>query len=296
MVGFEYERRDTYQELTDFLLDTSLETHELGLSSNDEMIYALSVGDLTKPMYLVDGGLHGAHEWRTVHWVKEFAERFNNPENDSNKPIIEEIKKDFCLMVVPCLNTYGYINNSYTNANGVNLNRNFPHGWEGFNIEGTTTPGHSQYKGSSPMSEPESNIIKGLFDKYNVVAHVNTHTSGSYYGYTIENASSMQDSRRVVAQDFFDSMNMIFDGLQPWNEQMTGKYGPFSNRSTPNVPWITEWGGLQDSKVGGNTFSIIFETGSLETNYFQSELGMTGLLLIVKLVHNWKKTGKLLSV
>ena len=95
----------------------------------------------------------------------------------------------------------GYLNNNYCNANGVNLNRNFPIGWHTYTATGNDVPGHSQYKGPAPMSEPESQALASVFDNYNVVGHISTHTSGGFM-VTIENASTMQDSRKIIVEDF----------------------------------------------------------------------------------------------
>lgn len=293
--GFNYDKFTTYEEVRNFILNTELDVHELGLSSSNQMIYGLSVGDLSKPMILIDGVMHGAHEWRNLHWVKEFAERFDNPPDDRNKIFFEELKREYCLMVVPCLNPYGYINDDYRNANGINLNRNFPVGFDSYVAPGYDEPGSGNAKGTHAFSEPESQIIKNLVETYRIAIYVNTHTSGGYYGYSVENASGMLDSRKVLVDEFGESMKLNFPGMIPSNEDGTRFYGPIVHRNYPEVPWVTEWLSREENNLPHKPFALIFESGSLETKEKGAEIGMTGLFLIIKHVHEYIKTGNLIA-
>lgn len=274
--GLDYTKLLTYQEISDYLLDTNCQTHELGLSSNGDMVYGLSVGDLTKPMIFIDGTMHGGHEWRCTHWVKEFIERINNPLNDVNKQLIKEIKTRFCIMVIPCLNTYGYLNNTYTNANGVNLNRNFPVGWDAYPMY---EAGHSQCKGTAPFSEPESQIIKYIIDTYRVVGYVNCHTWGGFYGGIFERSSTTK-SFWTILDDMKKSLHLSIPECEI----------TITSHQSATVPWVTEWVGSQDSKCGKNVLALIFESGSLETDYMKAELGMTGLFVYSYYCYKWFKT------
>ena len=101
MKGFHYEKFSNYAEITDYLTNSGLDVHELGLSSGGHMIYGLSIGDLSKPMLLVDGTIHGGHEWRCTHWVTEFGKRLLNPIKDTNYQAIENLKLDYCIMLFP---------------------------------------------------------------------------------------------------------------------------------------------------------------------------------------------------
>lgn len=280
--GFKYIKLSNYLEITDYILDTECQVHELGLSSSGDMVYGLSVGDLSKPMIFIDGTMHGAHEWRCTHWVKEFIERIDQPLLDDNKPIIEEFKTKFCFMVIPCLNTYGYTHNSYQNSNGVNLNANFPIGWDEYKIDGYDIPGHIRYKGSAPFSEPESQIIKNIFDTYRVIGHVNCHTWGGATGGVFETSSG-----NIPQRTFLNSvMDEIKTSFPEKSQSLTVRY-----RTVPSTPWVTEWGAVQDSKAGRATVSVIFETGSLETEHMQAELGMTGLFIFSKNLLRLFETG-----
>ena len=80
------------------------------------------------------------------------------------KFLIEEYLKenlDTRLLFIPCLNQYGFGNKTRTNANGVDLNRNFPTAnWE-------LTQRNEFFGGDSPASEQETKFVIETIEKYN---------------------------------------------------------------------------------------------------------------------------------
>src|SRR5690625_148564 len=277
--GSDFTKLGNYQEITDFLMDTKCDIHELGPSSNDDEVYGLSVGDTSKPMILVDGTMHGGHEWTCTHWVKAFIEMIADPPNNYWKPFIEKMRAEFCFFAIPCLNTYGYLNNSYLNANGVNLNRNFPLGWDKYR---TDEPGHSQYKGPEPFSEPESKMIKEFVEKYKVVGYVNCHTWGGYKGHVFETSSTVKEFRTLL-DDISDSIQITFPDFEKVMRYRNG----------PSTPWVTEWMGDESSKLGKDILCVIYEVGSEESNYNKSKLGVTSLLIYSYYIYKWFRERKL---
>lgn len=259
--GFDFEKLETYEELEGFILDTSCEVHELGRDLNNYKIYGLSVGDLSKPMIFIDGAIHGWHEWRTVHWTKGFIERMNNPQNDGNLHLIEKMKSKFCFMVIPCLSRANYIN--LKRDNFVDLNRNFPIGWDNY------VDNPEVRKGDYPISEPESQAIKSVIDTYRVFAYVNTHTWGSNVGGVIETTWTGKKYQKIY-EDIHKSINLSLgvDIMQ------------LKSRNSATTPWASEWVCSQDSKCGGNVLGVIMESGGGQPENFQAELGMTALFII----------------
>jgi murein peptide amidase A len=64
------------------------------------------------------------------------------------------------LWLVESMNPDGVANQVRGNGNGVDLNRNFPYRWGPIG-----TPGDSQYAGSGPASEPETQAMVNFMDQ-----------------------------------------------------------------------------------------------------------------------------------
>ena len=97
------------------------------------------------------------------------------------------------LYFVPCVNPDGYEHNLRTHPNGggmwrknrrdnqdgtygVDLNRNYPVGWEAPHGGNSTRTGSSVYRGPAPMSEPEVQALVRFSATRSFVQVVNTHT------------------------------------------------------------------------------------------------------------------------
>jgi g-D-glutamyl-meso-diaminopimelate peptidase len=64
------------------------------------------------------------------------------------------------------------------NARGVDLNYNFAANWEGINVS-LTHPSANGYKGTNPLSEPESQAIANLIQGTGFNAVINYHAMGN---------------------------------------------------------------------------------------------------------------------
>lgn len=74
------------------------------------------------------------------------------------------------VLYIPCLNPDGKELNIRTNANGVDLNRNFPaKNWK-------LLPKDRYFGGESPLSEIESKFLKEVIEKYTPDAILTLHT------------------------------------------------------------------------------------------------------------------------
>ena len=69
------------------------------------------------------------------------------------------------------------------NARGVDLNRNFDAGWESY--EGVSYPSSDHYKGTHPVSEPETQAIVNAVHANNTILTISYHSTGSviYWDY-----------------------------------------------------------------------------------------------------------------
>lgn len=124
----------------------------IGYSAKGRPITAWRFGTgASKIMYL--GSIHG-NEKGTKYlldgWIKDLEANFH------------KIPSGRSIIVVPNLNPDGFASNNRKNANGVDLNRNFPaNNWKA----DVTIPGGELVKnggGSSALSEPEAKAIAGF--------------------------------------------------------------------------------------------------------------------------------------
>ncbi len=70
------------------------------------------------------------------------------------------------LLFIPCLNPDGLQNNTRTNANGVDLNRNFPTKNWGEDTSAAGDNPDDYYGGKSPASEIETQFVIDIIEKY----------------------------------------------------------------------------------------------------------------------------------
>jgi len=120
-------------------LDLSTERVGLGLSVDGRPIVAERSGTVGGRRVLVIGVIHG-NEDAGVAIVDELR----------SEPVPEGVE----LWIVESMNPDGQAAQVRGNANGVDLNRNFPYGWG--TIGG---PGDPQYAGPAPASEPETQAM-----------------------------------------------------------------------------------------------------------------------------------------
>lgn len=107
---------------------------------------------------IIVSGLHGSeysHPLTTATFIEMLL-------SDTDDKIITALRDNFHFIIVPSANPWGYNNAIRSNANGVNLNRNFPAGWR---AQGTPSD-FGDYSGTSPMSEPESQAINSVIQEH----------------------------------------------------------------------------------------------------------------------------------
>jgi protein MpaA len=120
-------------------LDLSVEQVGLGFSAGGSPIVAERSGTVGGRRVLVIGVIHG--------------------DEDDGLAIVDELRAEPVpdgveLWIVDSMNPDGQSAQERGNANGVDLNRNFPYNWGPIG-----TPGDSQYAGPGPASEPETQAI-----------------------------------------------------------------------------------------------------------------------------------------
>ena len=123
---------------------------------------------------MIIGGIHGGYDWNTIALADQFITYVNdNP---------DVIPSDVTLYILPDMNPDGDARShdewGRVNANGVDLNRNFPIGW------GPTWDRSGCYdltlttSGRGPGSEPETRLVMNFIASHKINALFDYHTAG----------------------------------------------------------------------------------------------------------------------
>lgn len=125
------------------------------------------------PTMVVVGCQHGFEKcaaFGIYYFVKDIVENYYKSE------VLSYIRSNMRLIIIPVANPWGFDNNSYVNANGVNLNRNWwsPE-WEKYT--GTTA---TEASGDVPFDQQETQMIRDVIMSVpEAVAVIDYHTAGS---------------------------------------------------------------------------------------------------------------------
>jgi predicted deacylase len=170
----------------------SLVSYEVvGKTVQGKDILMFKIGNPYGGRVLIDGAIHGDENLGSellyffVKWLLT-----------SSDPLAKRILMGNYLLLIPALNVDSY-GKYRTNANGVDLNRNFATGW---NSGGSTDPTSKYYRGPAPLSEPESQALVQVFKVWKPSFYINLHRGGSVlYGSKYCNSTyySMLYSRMV---------------------------------------------------------------------------------------------------
>ena len=151
----------------------------LGTASDGQMIYLydfkpVRISNQNKPIpkIIIVAGQHGTEKCNVFGWYYFVRDLLNNW---NKHPSLEYLRNHVELMIVPVVNTYGFDNFTYKNANEVNINRNYDSNWT--LLEDTAS---SQYGGAEPFDQPESQIIRDLIlSNEDALMVVDSHTCSS---------------------------------------------------------------------------------------------------------------------
>lgn len=113
------------------------------------------IGNSGKNNILIIGVFHG-DEPQGKYLIKKYL-------NDSLAPCGKGANN---LLFIPCLNPDGIQNNTRTNANGIDLNRNFPtENWGEDTSQAGDNPA-DYFGGTAPASEIETQFVIDVIEKY----------------------------------------------------------------------------------------------------------------------------------
>ncbi|MGQ9559960.1 MAG: M14 family zinc carboxypeptidase [Candidatus Oleimicrobiaceae bacterium] len=201
----------TYAETRDFLFATAAahphitRLDSIGSSVQGRGIWALKISDNPlvdedEPCFLVEGCIHGNENHgleACLHFIRYLVNGYGVDQQVTSWVEGREI------WVVPLVNPDGHEMNRRTNANGVDLNRNFGYWW---------SFAASSY-GSRPFSEPETRAIRDLAEAVRPYGSISFHTSGRLvlYPWAYIDAPATPDERlfALTARELVDSINVV---------------------------------------------------------------------------------------
>ena len=183
----------TKVDLMEYLSD---EMQEMGVTDYPRYANGISSGDLEYDetpayktyMYIVEYGQNnwgssGSHQHKNVLLVcgthgGELMAQINSYlfikelcEGTADKNYFE-LRNSCKFFIVPMLCGYGTYHQLRTNANGVNINRNYPRRYNDFVVSGEGT---GEYTGSAAFSEFESKLVKCLTEKITPEVAIDHH-------------------------------------------------------------------------------------------------------------------------
>ena len=183
---------------------------DLGAASDGQKIYLYDFkpvrwsNEATNiPKIIIIAGQHG-WEKCNVFGIYYFVKDLLN--NWFGSLSLEYLRYHIELMIVPVVNTYGFDNFQYKNANGVNINRNYSSNWT--LLEDTES---QQYGGAAPFDQPESQIIRDLvMNNKDCVLLIDSHTNSTtnteswdklgYYGFNNRSDSYFNRIREAIPE------------------------------------------------------------------------------------------------
>lgn len=123
------------------------------------------------PRIILLTGTHGNEGGPIKSAIHVMDELCRNWKNDQ---MLEDLRWGCEILYVPVVSPTALNNDSRVNAAGVNINRNYPTGWE---QGGSTSPASTNYKGPEPASEGETKtIIQLMQDTDRVTALIDYHS------------------------------------------------------------------------------------------------------------------------
>lgn len=129
------------------------------------------------PIIIMDACIHGA-ERPCAKALLNLMELIANAKDYS---ILGWLRNNIHFVILPLANPWGYKNDTRTNVNHVDLNRNFEPLW----VYGSADSEDDRYRGTAPLSEKESQYINAILSECSekAVCYYSFHTHGLFTGY-----------------------------------------------------------------------------------------------------------------
>ena len=203
------------------------------------------------PVILIDGSIHGFEKNSTYGLYCFLYDLVNNY---AENPVLQSIRNNVVLKVIPVVNPWGFDRNEYGNANGVNINRNFAtSGWTA-----------SEAAGSTPFNQPESVIVRDwiLANISDLMAYFNGHTNGMWSATSFTEANAVMP--KFYASNGDDFYNRLAFVTERHIEIQTNKFAEIYNFDIPSF-----FGRYQGSETEGTASAWATETAKAVAMTFE---------------------------
>jgi hypothetical protein len=175
--GRHFPERLSYDGFVQLMHDTAARYPELTLTnegpcSDGRPMWSFGLGDESCPSVLLTAAIHG-WEWENAYGLLHLAELL------CQQPQIEGLStRDLHYRIVPVQNPWGFDHFTRHNAQGVDLNRNFDCGWDGYeHPEDISVPWDYSYKGACAASERETQVVQAIIDRISPRCVIDFHTA-----------------------------------------------------------------------------------------------------------------------
>ena len=147
----------------------------IGAACDGQNLYCYEFGgeqEINKPKIIIICSQHGFEKnsaYGTYYFLKDVAT------NNETNPFLSYVHDNLHLIVVPVVNPSGFDAFIYKNANGVNLNRN----WPVLNWTFYGDPSSSNYSGLAPLDQPETRVVDSIINiNLDADLFIDFHTNG----------------------------------------------------------------------------------------------------------------------
>ncbi len=174
--GKHYPQRLRYEEFVELMRATAdahygLQMVAEGPCSDGREMYTLRFGDPNRPTVYFGAAVHG-WEWENCYGLLRLAELLGEG---------ADLGMDVTSLhwvIMPVQNPWGFDHFTRQNGAGVDLNRNFDHGWEEYPMpQDVAVPWDYNYKGTRPASARETQIIQRIIDELRPIGLIDFHTA-----------------------------------------------------------------------------------------------------------------------
>lgn len=231
--------KGTYPGLIDY--------HSLGKTTYQRDVWAVKLGNGKRTVFI--NGSHHAREWITTQLIMKMIEEYANAYQKNSlvgKYNVHDILDEYTIWFVPMVNPDGVTlqqrglsafpkevhskliamnegSRDFTrwkaNANGVDLNRQYPPNWE--SRSEPNKPSWAGYKGQKPFQEKEVQYIRDFTNKTKPDLVTAYHTSGEIIYWYYYNKQKSRDYKLVKELSNMTGYRIIGADVKPGGKGYT---------------------------------------------------------------------------